>query len=71
MSITLPNIGYLDELEPISGGPEIINANFAELSSHATAVSAGLVALASIGDLLSLPADIQKVVTASVMNQRL
>jgi hypothetical protein len=71
MSIILPNIQTIDELDPISGGPDAINANFAELSSYADTVSAGLTTLATIGDVLTDPASIQTVVTPSVLNQRL
>jgi hypothetical protein len=69
--IILPNILYINNLDPISGGPDIINANFADLSGYASTTSAGLMQIANLGDTLIPIPDSQKAVTPEVLNQRL
>tara|TARA_R110002020_G_scaffold148509_5_gene324368 strand:- start:1178 stop:2347 length:1170 start_codon:yes stop_codon:yes gene_type:complete len=69
--IILPNLSFINEFDPISGGPPILNANFADLSGYATGVRAGLIQLTEFGDVL-LPVPSQQLAVAPAhLNEKL
>lgn len=69
--IILPNITLIDEFDPISAGPAILNANFVDLSAYSTVLSAGLIQLAEFDDTLQPVPSQQLALSPYVLNERL